>query len=141
MEEVLTEFEQLVQDDIRSQLSDNDRYALIEENPEAWYDALQGIVRRIDAQLSSHKAERARIRRNYDDILAKKLEWRSSAIGFRALAEKRLSEARRVLGEQDEPLEIVKLQDAIRHHRQAVESDLPSVEAERVDHELWSIVE
>ena len=141
MEEVLSEFEQLVQDDIRSQLSDEDRYALIEENPQEWYQTLQGIIRRIDAQLSNHKAERARIRRNYDDILAKKLEWRSSAIGFRTLAEKRLAEAKRILDEQEEPLEIVRLQDAIKHHRRAVESDLPSIEAERVDQELWSTVE
>ena len=136
----LSDFEQLVQDDIRSQVTDTERSILLDENPEEWYGILISIIRRIDVQLSNAKAERARIRKDYDELVTKKLEWRASALGFRVLAEKRLAEAKGILNRQEEPIEIIKLQAAIRTHRKAVESDLPSVEAELVDQALWSTV-
>lgn len=138
--DILSEFEQLVQDDIRSELLEEERYALLEEDPREWHDVLLSIIKRIDVQLSNSKAERARIRKEYDILLSKKLEWRTSALGFRALAEKRLIEAKKILNTQDQPIEVVKLQIAIRNHRNAVENDLPSAEAEQADQDLWSSV-
>ena len=140
--DILSDFEQLVQDDIRNQLPEEDGYILrSEENVYEWYEVLLGVIKKIDVQLSNDKAERARIRKEYDDRVAKKMEWRASALGFRALAEKRLHEAKSILSKKQEPVEIIKLQTAIRTHRETVEGDNPPVDAEKADQELWSIVE
>jgi len=138
----LSEFEELVQADIRNEASDEESQELRDpENAQEWHDEILGIIRRIDVQLSNSHAERLKLRRDYDDAVARKLEWRASALGFRALAEKRLAEAKELLRQGE--IEIIKLgqyEEAIRIHHEAVRGDQPAAAAEQADQQLWSTV-
>ncbi len=141
--EQLTEFEELVQADIRNEATDEEAEILRDpENAQEWYNVLLGIIRRIDVQMTNAKAERLRMREEYDRAVARKQEWRASALGFRALAEKKLAEAKAVLGE--DRIEIIRLntlEDAIKHHREVVEGDQPEAIAQQADQNLWATIE
>lgn len=142
--EQLTEFEELVQADMRNEATDAEHDELRDPvNAQDWHDELLAIIRRVDVQLSNYKAEMCKLRRDYDAEVARKKEWRGSALGFRALAEKRLAEVKQTLREKEQ-IEIFKVRDlegAIKHHRSVVEGDVPQAAAETADKALWAKIE
>lgn len=129
------------------------------DNLDRWMDELKATMRKIDSQITSHKAEAFRQRIEYlrtgstyqhdntrrkgteafDDFQAEEITWKASAVRFRRSVEDRLREAQqinRTLHPVETGVEIQKLRSAIVRHRNTFE-DEASVE----DKVLWKVVE
>lgn len=139
-------FVKLVQADIRNEVDAADAVSLRDpENLQAWHDELVGTIQKIDVQMSNSKAERAQKRKEYDEYVARTQAWRSSALGFRSLADKRLMEVKELMrNASDDRVEVIHLKTAIEQHRKAVAEGgtegSTAVEPEEADRILWAAV-
>jgi hypothetical protein len=149
------EFNEIVSADVRGQLDDERKQWLRSPDMlESWMDELKATMRKIDSQLTSHKAETYKKRREceelgedgrqqYIDFQIDEAAWRASAVRFKRSVEDRLMEAKQLtrvlfptIPAKQEKIEIVKLRSAIAKHRDMFE-DEPSED----DEQLWKVLE
>lgn len=151
-------FKQAVVADVRGQLHDDpEKRAWIRsfENLDRWHDELLSLLRSVDFQLSSHKADRV-IKRNeclrsnnqqgWMEFEERTAKWRTGAIRFKRQIEEHLTEAkslrrqlhnipaREIIEERDHLLEV------IRVHRDRVNNDYDDEISADPDQELWRVL-
>lgn len=162
------EFNQLVSADVRwidpatasperpvkNNITDAQRQWLRQpENLDEWYDELTRMLRKIDSQQSSRRAERYTKRLQFEDMgpkgrrkwleyVAAEEQWRSGSLRFKRGVEDRLVECKALkrqrtpIQKTDEQIEIIRLRTAIAAHKQAFDMEDASPE----DRELWRTI-
>ena len=151
------EFSALVASDIRNQASEEDQSLLRSaEMLPRWRDELTATMRKIDFQVTSHKAEAFRYhveclgkgekgKLDWVKYLAEDLAWRVSALRFKREAESKLAECKQLMRDilghypvQNEEIEIVRLRTAIARHKSEMQ---PGGEYSDADSDLWKVIE
>lgn len=171
------EFSELVSADARWQdatsdrphpdnkISEEDRLFLRDpDNLDRWMDELKATMRKIDSQLTSHKAESFKQRNEYMrkgeryihsssrskgelawmDFQESEKSWKASASRFKRSVEDRLMEAKQIhrsiypsIPTEQAQVEIIRLRGAIASHKAAFVNDEPSTD----DEVLWKVLD